>query len=97
MQATKKLDHEFQVRPSSTRHTIRDATSDITSMVNYLREESVAAENPTRKSDPFPDPLSKGSEKIAHGWIEDYLSKCDEPEPEETGTVELDYEIHDNN
>ena len=57
---------------------------DILKVVRLIFEEGVATENPERKVNPFEDHLSLGSEKVAEGRLEKFLSNsCDDPDDKE--------------
>ena len=100
LDVAKRVDTTFGV-PQSSRHTIRDTTTDVKHMVKVLREEGVTMENPERKGDPFEDPLALGSKKVAEGRLDKYLSGCfeddldDKEAPVIEGEINFDYELFD--
>lgn len=72
LETSKRVDAELGVSSRSSRHTVRDAESDIHRMTSYLMEEKVA--RVTERDEPFFDnPFTKGAQKIAGGYIEKYL------------------------
>ena len=81
LDVAKKADEEFRTPHNSSHHTIRDAEEDVMKMSCYLIEEQVAFEKEGRGT-AFQDPLIKGTEKIAGGYIEKYFNN----EPDEAST-----------
>ena len=100
MDVAKRVDTMFGV-PQSSRHTVRDASADIQWMAKLLREEGITTENPERKGHPFKDPLALGSQKVAEGRLEKYLTGCFEDDPDDKeapaieGEINFDYELFD--
>ena len=76
LDTAKRVDHEFQVPVRSSRHTERDAHSDILKMACHLVEEKVARDR-ERESGDFVNPFNKGAEKIASGYIDNYLKRTE--------------------
>ena len=75
--------------------------TDIQRMAKLLREEGITTENPERKGHPFKDPLALGSQKVAEGRLEKYLTGCFEDDPDDKeapaieGEINFDYELFD--
>ena len=83
LEAGKKADRAFNVPPASTCHSVRDAKSDINTMMRDLLEKA-AVEEKDRHGSPFPDPTTRGMEdKAAKGWIESVLQRDSINEEEE--------------
>ena len=75
LQAGKKGDSAFNVPPASVHHNVRDATTDILTMMEDLLANA-AVEERDRHGSPFADPTTRGMEdKAAKGWIESVLQK----------------------
>lgn len=103
LEACKLADSIFGVTHSS-HHTIADATTDINKMVDHLRKSSVSTEKKDRAvpSFSFSEPLSRGMDRIAQGWLSDFLLRTETEDTSDTtelenDTEELDinYELHD--
>ena len=76
MQAAKKTDKLFKVKPQSTKHTVRDSNKDVMKMVAYLSGEKVHVEKNERNSPPFTDPTETGWKKISTtSWLNDTLTR----------------------
>ncbi len=101
LQAAKQADRAFQVTPTSTHHTVRDASRDVLSMVTDLLDTGAVEEREKERTAPqFQDPSTKGmEEKAAKGWIESLLTRgCDDDDDsedvlQEEGEVTVDYEL----
>ena len=88
LDAAKKVDEMFRVHKPSTKHKFRDAQGDITKMCSYLIDNNASKEDLSRKSIlTFDDPETKGLERVAKGWIEEYLPGS--VQLEEDGSVEV--------
>ena len=73
LEAGKKADQVFNVPPTSTSHTVCDATEDILTMTRDLLVRA-AVEDTDQLGSPFIDPTTRGMEdKAAKGWIESML------------------------
>ena len=81
LEAAKKANEAFNVPPQSTLHSVRDAKSDVHTMMQDLLQRAVV-EQQDHHGPPFSDPTTKGmEEKAARGWIENVLQKetmCEE-------------------
>ena len=65
MEAAKKADQEFGGVPSSSKHTVSDASADIRRMAIHLLEHHVTMQKPGRNSLPFKDITSDGFKKMS--------------------------------
>lgn len=91
LDAAKKADELFGVHKPSTRHTVRDAQGDITKLCSYLIDNKASKEDLSRTSIlTFDDPETKGLERVAKGWIEEYLSGSVQFEEDESVEVTMD-------
>lgn len=91
MDAAKRADELFGVHKPATRHTVRDAQGDISKMCSYLTDNNVCKEDLSRAgSATFDDPETKGLQRVAKGWVEDYLSGSVQYEDEEPVEVTMD-------
>ena len=71
LDAAKKVDEMFGVHKPSTKHTVK---GDITRMCSYLIDNNASKEDLSRTNIlTFDDPETKGLERVAKGWIEEYL------------------------
>jgi len=98
MEAAKKADQEFGVAPTSSRHTVRDASADIRKMAVHLLEYHVTTQKPGRNSPPFNDSTNDGFKKMSLTWLKHILTQAEgnEDDTEQQSTqkeVDLDYEI----
>ncbi len=76
MQAARKTDQAFKVKPPSTKHTVRDSNNDVMKMVAHLTEKKVQIEQKERVSPGFVDPTENGWKKISTTtWLKDTLAR----------------------
>ena len=69
----------------------RDAQGDISKLCSYLIDNKASKEDLSRTSIfTFDDPETKGLERIAKGWIEEYLSGSVQFEEDESVEVTMD-------
>ena len=107
LDASKRVDEQLRVHIKSSHHTTRDADKDITKMASYLVEENAESEDLSRTGTTFVDPIKKGADKIASGYIDKYLKRtalyddCDEEEPDivlgRDEVADLEYELYHTN
>ena len=68
-----------------------DAQGDITKLCSYLIDNKASKEDLSRTSIlTFDDPETKGLERVAKGWIEEYLSGSVQFEEDESAEVTMD-------
>lgn len=67
MEAARKADEAFFVKPKGGKHTIRNAEEDVSKMVKLLIDNEVPAENTSRSGSVFNDPTGKGMDKLKIG------------------------------
>ena len=95
MNTAKKVDQMYGVRQSGS-HTTRDATGDITKIVEYLLSEGVTKEKEGSTGPGFEDPRLIGSRKVSEGHLDDYLKGDIELEQQDainkSGEDEINYE-----
>ena len=95
MEAAKKADQEFGVAPTSSRHTVRDASADIKKMAVHLYHVTTQSRV---NSPPFNDSTNDGFKKMSLTWLKHILTQAEgnEDDTEQQNTqkeVDLDYEI----
>lgn len=103
MQAARKTDEVFNVKPPSTTHTVRDSNNDVIKMVAHLTENEVQVVQKERLSPGFVDPTESGWKKISTTtWLKDTLARSLEVENVETDEdlqigqeIDLHYELGD--
>ena len=92
----KKVDQMYGARQSGS-HTTRDATGDITKIVEYLLSEGVTKEKEGSTGPGFEDPKLIGSRKVSQGRLDNYLKGDIELEQQDAinkcGEDEINYEI----
>ena len=103
LKVMKKVDKEFHA-VSTTRHSVKDAHSDISKMVTYILDSGASTSTPATQTgssgnctttvsnemESFVDPLVKGMQKIRSGWLKDFLTRDMESEIEsEDGEIIL--------
>ena len=95
MNTAKKVDQMYGAWQSGS-HTIRDATGDITKIVEYLLSEGVTKEKEGSTGPGFEDPRLIGSRKVSEGRLDDYLKGDIELEQQDainkSGEDEINYE-----
>ena len=88
LDAAKKVDEIFGVHKPSTKHTVRDPQGDTTKICSYLIDNNASKEDLSKKSIlTFDNPETKGLERVAKGWIKEYLSGS--VQLEEDGSMEV--------
>ena len=103
LEAAKKCDAVFGVRPTSKTHTSRDSKSDVEKMTSVLLEKEISKEKSGRTTTPFTDPTEKGMTTLTKGdWLQKQLSaKCDDNLPDNlqdeqsSGDLDIEYELSD--
>lgn len=81
LEASKKADREFGVKVASQRHTMRDASLDISKIAKYLKDKAVTSEMQGRETPKFIHPTEKGWEKMSDpNWLTTVLSTSVENE-----------------
>jgi len=99
MKAAKKADTDFGVTLRSTKHTVRDASGDVTKMAIHLMEHTVTVQARGRTSPPFKD-VTDGFKKMSQRWLKQVLMEAAALPDDETkqtlhSEIELDYELYD--
>ena len=100
MEAAKKADREFGVSQQSGKHTVREATTDITKMAKHLTEHQVTAVISGRTTPPFHDVTKDGWKKLTKSWLDQSLTPTAETGvasdlQDESGEIEANYELYD--
>ena len=81
----------FLMPHRSSQHHISDPSLDIQKMSKCLLGESVTKEVSERSGSSFIDPVVKGTEKLANGWMDQTFNKLDDiQDPGETTTANND-------
>ena len=99
LESAKKVDDHFGAHRSSQHH-ISDPSLDIQKMSKCLLDESVTKQVSERSGSSFIDPVVKGMEKLAGGWLDRIFNELDdEPDPGETTTannedLDVAYELY---
>ena len=103
MEAAKKADREFQLRPRSTKHTTRDATADIRKVSMHLLANGVTTSQTSRTHPPFRDITEDGFSKMSQTWLKHILTPVPEPDTSTSNNeqqtlhgdvTDFDYELH---
>lgn len=104
LDAAKKADKAFCVSPSAGKHTVRDASRDVTKMTNHLQEKGVTTNLENRSSPEFTNPDDAGLDKLTSTWLQEALFRSciddiedpsSEPTEENEPSVDIHYEICD--
>ena len=100
MEAAKKADRAFGVTPRSTKHTVADASNDITKIATHLLEQKVTIQ--MDRNIPFHDTIEEGFRKMKPAWLKQVLaqdSDClldqDLHNLHDTEQSEFIHELHD--
>ena len=102
MDAAKKTDQEFNVKPKPVSHTTLGSTDDVQKMMSFITDKAITSEDTQRQSPSFTDYTAKGFGVLCKpGWIERVLQQDEADTDEETDTrdntlVDLDYELYFN-
>ena len=102
MDAAKKTDQEFNVKPKSSSHTTLGSTDDVQKMMSLITDKAIISEDTERQSPSFIDYTAKGFDLMCKpGWIEGVLQQDEADTDEQTDTtdnaqVDLDYELYFN-
>ena len=90
LEAAQKTDRMFSVH-SSSKHTIRDAQSDILKMTKHLMDLHITEEQ--ERTGVFVDPTDNGWRKMSDEWLEKVLSKSLDVEEELQESTGQDLDI----
>ena len=69
-----RKDALIELTPHSSKHTARNASSDMSKMTEHLLDSQITAEKEDRKSPAFRDPTEDGWKKLTKGWLDNILS-----------------------
>ena len=86
MDTAKKVDQIYGATQSGS-HTTRDATGDITKIVQYLLTEGVTKEKEGDQEPLFDDPRVLGSKRVSEGRLDEYLKGNIQLEEQELNCV----------